>query len=187
MTAKQSKLNSTNTLKSSSLSLNSIKNDHVKSNDIADGSMGKNALSISMNTISSATTVSLDGNDSLVNRQNKLKRRSKYLKKEFRAARSLFMVIGVFAICWLPLHIYNTYHLFSGKVVDVWFVDFAILLSHANSLMNPIIYAFHLSDMRAAFRKLFSSFYDYLKYKLCCFIYKKKKNYPLFKTKLQQA
>ena len=87
----------------------------------------------------------------------RLKRRSKFIKKEIHAARSLATVVGVFAVCWLPLHIHNVMVYFNpsiGYIQPVWLVDFAILLSHANSFINPIIYAFHLREMKKAFRKM---------------------------------
>uniref|UniRef100_F6Y7X3 G-protein coupled receptors family 1 profile domain-containing protein n=1 Tax=Ciona intestinalis TaxID=7719 RepID=F6Y7X3_CIOIN len=89
----------------------------------------------------------------------KLRRRSKLIQKEFRAARSLFTVIGVFALCWLPLHILNCITLFCPECRRPnWLIDLAILLSHANSLVNPIIYAFRLREMKVAFQKLLRSF-----------------------------
>uniref|UniRef100_H2YAF3 G-protein coupled receptors family 1 profile domain-containing protein n=1 Tax=Ciona savignyi TaxID=51511 RepID=H2YAF3_CIOSA len=85
----------------------------------------------------------------------KLRRRSKLIRKEFRAARSLFTVIGVFALCWLPLHILNCITLFCPSCGrSNWLIDMAILLSHANSFLNPIIYAFRLREMKVAFQKL---------------------------------
>uniref|UniRef100_H2YAF2 G-protein coupled receptors family 1 profile domain-containing protein n=1 Tax=Ciona savignyi TaxID=51511 RepID=H2YAF2_CIOSA len=87
--------------------------------------------------------------------RRKLRRRSKLIRKEFRAARSLFTVIGVFALCWLPLHILNCITLFCPSCGrSNWLIDMAILLSHANSFLNPIIYAFRLREMKVAFQKL---------------------------------
>ena len=85
--------------------------------------------------------------------RRKMKRKTQMLRKEFRAARSLFTVVGFFALCWLPLHIINCFTLFCPACRTPAFIkDFAILLSHANSLVNPIIYAFHLNDMKIAFQ-----------------------------------
>jgi len=103
-------------------------------------------------------------------RKKKLKRKSKYLKKEFRAARSLFIVLFAFAVCWLPLHIHNAMHYFNPEVQQPpWLADFAIILSHANSFVNPVIYAFRLREMRSAFRKIFLQLWHHLKVLYCCF------------------
>lgn len=89
--------------------------------------------------------------------RRKMKRKKQMLKKEFRAARSLATVVGVFAICWLPLHIMNTFTLHCPTCYQpAWSTDLAILLSHANSMVNPFIYACSMQDYRKAFRKLLS-------------------------------
>uniref|UniRef100_A0A3B4AYZ9 G-protein coupled receptors family 1 profile domain-containing protein n=2 Tax=Periophthalmus magnuspinnatus TaxID=409849 RepID=A0A3B4AYZ9_9GOBI len=77
------------------------------------------------------------------------------LQKEIRAAKSLSIIVGLFAVCWLPVHILNCLTLFYKdleKPVDVMFV--AIILSHANSAVNPIIYAYRIQDFRNTFRKI---------------------------------
>ncbi|XP_074528928.1 adenosine receptor A2b [Halichoeres trimaculatus] len=77
------------------------------------------------------------------------------LQKEIRAAKSLSIIVGLFAICWLPVHILNCLGLFYEKLqrpLPVMYV--AIILSHANSAVNPIIYAYRIQDFRNTFRKI---------------------------------
>lgn len=77
------------------------------------------------------------------------------LQKEIRAAKSLSIIVGLFAICWLPVHILNCLTLFYrelDKPAVVMYV--AIILSHANSAVNPIIYAYRIQDFRNTFRKI---------------------------------
>ncbi|XP_029375939.1 adenosine receptor A2b isoform X2 [Echeneis naucrates] len=77
------------------------------------------------------------------------------LQKEIRAAKSLSIIVGLFAVCWLPVHILNCLTLFYRdlkKPEAVMFV--AIILSHANSAVNPIIYAYRIQDFRNTFRKI---------------------------------
>ena len=106
-------------------------------------------------------------------RKKKLKRKSKYLKKEIKAARSLFIVLGAFALCWLPVHIHNAMLYFNEDLSQpAWFSDFAIILSHTNSLINPVIYAFRLKEMRNAFEKLCMEFYQAVKSIFCCYFFK---------------
>lgn len=77
------------------------------------------------------------------------------LQKEVQAAKSLAIIVGLFAACWLPLHIINCVNLFwttdrlPGSVVY-----FAIILSHANSVVNPLIYAYKIREFRMTFRKI---------------------------------
>ncbi|KAM9385945.1 adenosine receptor A2b [Pholidichthys leucotaenia] len=77
------------------------------------------------------------------------------LQKEIRAAKSLSIIVGLFAICWLPVHILNCLTLFYKKVDKQEVVMYvAIILSHANSAVNPIIYAYRIKDFRNTFRKI---------------------------------
>uniref|UniRef100_A0A8C4YFI8 Adenosine receptor A3 n=1 Tax=Gopherus evgoodei TaxID=1825980 RepID=A0A8C4YFI8_9SAUR len=62
--------------------------------------------------------------------------------KEFKAAKSLALVLFLFAICWLPLSILNCITHFCPNCLiprHLWYMS--ILLSHSNSVMNPIVYA----------------------------------------------
>ncbi|KAM3602079.1 uncharacterized protein V6R79_023957 [Siganus canaliculatus] len=77
------------------------------------------------------------------------------LQKEIRAAKSLSIIVGLFAICWLPVHIVNCLTLFYSDLVKPEYVTYvAIILSHANSAVNPIIYAYRIQDFRNTFRKI---------------------------------
>ncbi|XP_013859360.1 adenosine A2a receptor b [Austrofundulus limnaeus] len=79
------------------------------------------------------------------------------LQKEVHAAKSLAIIVGLFALCWLPLHIINCFnHLCRGcKRPDIWVMNIAIILSHANSVVNPFIYAYRIREFRQVFRKIF--------------------------------
>ncbi|XP_077447738.1 adenosine receptor A2b [Stigmatopora argus] len=77
------------------------------------------------------------------------------LQREIRAAKSLSIIVGLFAICWLPVHILNCLTLFYQdlhKPVEVMYL--AIILSHANSAVNPVIYAYRIQDFRTTFHKI---------------------------------
>ncbi|XP_070773575.1 adenosine receptor A2b [Enoplosus armatus] len=77
------------------------------------------------------------------------------LQKEIRAAKSLSIIVGLFAICWLPVHILNCLTLFYEELKKPDVVMYvAIILSHANSAVNPIIYAYRIQDFRNTFRKI---------------------------------
>ncbi|KAL1771986.1 adenosine receptor A3 [Sigmodon hispidus] len=60
--------------------------------------------------------------------------------REFKTAKSLFLVLFLFALCWLPLSIINLVSYFNPNISEVA-LYLGILLSHANSMMNPIVYA----------------------------------------------
>ncbi|XP_049687890.1 adenosine receptor A3-like isoform X2 [Accipiter gentilis] len=62
--------------------------------------------------------------------------------QEFKAAKSLALVLFLFAISWLPLCIINCVSYFYPEChIPPYLMYLGILLSHANSAMNPIVYA----------------------------------------------
>ncbi|XP_015252103.1 PREDICTED: LOW QUALITY PROTEIN: adenosine receptor A2a [Cyprinodon variegatus] len=78
------------------------------------------------------------------------------LQKEVQAAKSLAIIVGLFAVCWLPLHIINCFTLFCPECrpPPAWIMYFAIILSHANSVINPFIYAYRIREFRKTFRRI---------------------------------
>ncbi|XP_059378587.1 adenosine receptor A2b-like [Carassius carassius] len=78
------------------------------------------------------------------------------LQKELHAAKSLAIIVGLFAVCWLPLHIINCFTLFcpNCKRPPILIMYLAIILSHANSVVNPFIYAYRIREFRNTFRKI---------------------------------
>ncbi|XP_072341527.1 adenosine receptor A2a-like [Scyliorhinus torazame] len=75
------------------------------------------------------------------------------LRGELRAAKVLLLVVGLFALCWLPLHVLNALATLCPACPrpPLWVLDLAIVLSHANSAVNPIVYAFRLREFRLTF------------------------------------
>lgn len=78
------------------------------------------------------------------------------LQKEVHAAKSLAIIVGLFALCWLPLHIINCFHYLCQDCerLHIWVMNIAIILSHANSVVNPFIYAYRIREFRQTFRRI---------------------------------
>uniref|UniRef100_F6R1W2 Adenosine receptor A2 n=1 Tax=Ornithorhynchus anatinus TaxID=9258 RepID=F6R1W2_ORNAN len=78
------------------------------------------------------------------------------LQKEVHAAKSLAIIVGLFAFCWLPLHIINCFTLFCPgcRHAPLWLMYLAIILSHTNSVVNPFIYAYRIREFRQTFRRI---------------------------------
>lgn len=78
------------------------------------------------------------------------------LQKEIQAAKSLAIIVGLFAVCWLPLHIINCFTLFCPGCARApeLIMYVAIILSHGNSVINPFIYAYRIREFRQTFRKI---------------------------------
>ncbi|XP_057391557.1 adenosine receptor A2b isoform X2 [Balaenoptera acutorostrata] len=83
------------------------------------------------------------------------------LQRGVHAAKSLAVIVGIFALCWLPVHAINCATLFQpawAKEKPKWAMNTAILLSHANSVVNPIVYAYRNRDFRYAFHQVISRY-----------------------------
>ncbi|XP_033329877.2 adenosine receptor A2b isoform X1 [Megalopta genalis] len=74
-------------------------------------------------------------------------------KREVKATQNLSRIVIFFIICWFPLYTINCVMAFCPrcKVNDI-LMHFCIILSHLNSAGNPLLYAYHLKDFRAALK-----------------------------------
>lgn len=72
--------------------------------------------------------------------------------QEFKTAKSLALVLFLFAISWLPLCIINCIlYFYPESQIPRYLIYLAILLSHANSAMNPIIYAYKIKKFKTTY------------------------------------
>ncbi|XP_034712904.1 adenosine receptor A3-like [Etheostoma cragini] len=78
-----------------------------------------------------------------------------HLKKEKQMARYMLLVLALFALSWLPLHIMNCMLHFGGPdSIPVKAFHVGILFSHANSAVNPFVYAFKIQNIKITYLKL---------------------------------
>ncbi|NXB91676.1 AA3R protein, partial [Vidua chalybeata] len=72
--------------------------------------------------------------------------------QEFKTATSLALVLFLFAISWLPLCIINCVsYFYPESQIPPYLMYLAILLSHANSAMNPIVYACKIKKFKTTY------------------------------------
>lgn len=76
-------------------------------------------------------------------------------KREVRTAKALLSIVLFFMICWFPLYTLNCVKAFCFSCdPPVWLFDGLIILSHMNSALNPLLYAYRMTDFRDAFKRL---------------------------------
>ena len=84
-------------------------------------------------------------------------------KRDVKATQNLSRIVAFFIVCWFPLYTINCIQAFCPNCeVNQILLNSSIILSHLNSAGNPLLYAYHLKDFRAAlksfiYRLLFSS------------------------------
>ncbi|KAM6927692.1 adenosine receptor A1-like [Xenentodon cancila] len=75
--------------------------------------------------------------------------RDKYYRKELKLAKSLALLVFLFLVCWLPIHIMNCISFFCPKChIPKFALYFGIFMSHVNSALNPMVYAFRIKPFR---------------------------------------
>lgn len=75
--------------------------------------------------------------------------------RKVRKATSIFLILFLFIICWIPLHILNCVTLFCPRcTVPLQLTLTAVILSHANSVFNPLIYAYRMKSFHQAFKSI---------------------------------
>lgn len=80
---------------------------------------------------------------------------STYKQKEHQLATSLVLVLALFIVCWLPLHMIQSITYYNQSIhVPPIALYFGILLSHANSMVNPVVYAFKIPKIKREYGKI---------------------------------
>ncbi|XP_072308220.1 adenosine receptor A1-like [Eucyclogobius newberryi] len=73
----------------------------------------------------------------------------RYYQKELRLAKSLALVVFLFIVCWMPIHIMNCINFFCKDCkIPTVALNVGIFMSHVNSVVNPMVYAFRIKRFR---------------------------------------
>ncbi|KAK3091311.1 hypothetical protein FSP39_018840 [Pinctada imbricata] len=75
-------------------------------------------------------------------------------KKDRKAARSLFIFVIIFAVCWMPYEVLATVQTVCGGCVNKHLFEFVFWMLWLNSTVNPFLYPLLHTRYRKAFAKL---------------------------------
>lgn len=90
-------------------------------------------------------------------------------KREVKATQNLSFIVLFFMICWIPLYTINCVQAFCVNCeINRTLTNFCIILSHLNSAGNPLLYAYHLRDFRAALKHYILSLFGIKEAKAPC-------------------
>lgn len=77
----------------------------------------------------------------------------------------MLILVTTYAICWYPLYLLNTYHLFrkilfNEQTSHPAITLLAVVLSHFNCALNPLIYAYGVPGFKQSLRQFFPQIYN---------------------------
>lgn len=83
-------------------------------------------------------------------------RNSKFVNERIiEVTKNVYIVVGVFLLCWVPLGIINVYNYFCEYCFNNFdIINFAIVFSHSSAAINPMIYAYRIREIRNALKSL---------------------------------
>lgn len=77
------------------------------------------------------------------------------LKREIKVTLNIFIIVLFFVLCWLPLNVMKSIRISCKTcIIPENFISYGIVLTHFNSAINPLLYAYHLRDFRHEILKL---------------------------------
>jgi tachykinin-like receptor len=82
------------------------------------------------------------------------------IKSKRRVVKMMIVVVSIFAVCWLPFHMYFILTSFMPQITNADYIQEVYLafywLAMSNSMYNPIIYCWMNSRFRRGFKQVFS-------------------------------
>lgn len=96
------------------------------------------------------------------------RRKQKSVVRDFKATKTLAVVLGTFTVCWAPFFIMFTISQYDPSylmdlpynVAMAFYYLFFLILPNLNSACNPVIYAYFNAEFRRSFRKIMWSSCD---------------------------
>lgn len=79
--------------------------------------------------------------------------RRRRMRNRRKLIRTLLILVCTYALCWFPLYLLNTLDLFWPDRGSATLTLFAVVLSHLNCALNPVIYAYGMPGFKHSLRR----------------------------------
>lgn len=81
--------------------------------------------------------------------------------REIRTTIVLLITVLFFVICWVPLHIIDVLFALAPQSIDISIetINALIVLRHANYILNPFLYAYHMKGFKQSLRHALSKIF----------------------------
>lgn len=83
-------------------------------------------------------------------------------REEIRMTNTMSLIIGSFLLCWTPFVAYfllvvitGDRNIFQDSIYGKLFRVFAVCLSHMNPVVDPLLYAYRMKEVRDGIKKIF--------------------------------
>ena len=93
-----------------------------------------------------------------INKQVRLDKNN-LTKMDFKATKTLGIIIGVFLCCWTPFFICNIIDPIIGHSIPALLYEILMWVAYLNSMFNPIIYTFFYTRFRKRFQILLKKWF----------------------------
>ncbi|CAG9811879.1 unnamed protein product, partial [Chironomus riparius] len=84
-------------------------------------------------------------------------RKQKAMNREIRVTISISMIVLIYCLTWLPLQLVYLISALCKSCNAKKFITLTVCIAHLSSAINPMLYAYHMRDIRHAIFRLFRS------------------------------
>ena len=97
-------------------------------------------------------------NKKLKKKKKKKKKKKEFANQEWKTAKMVMMVIGLFFLLWLPYFSVMAIKSYHPKLLSPWVERWSVVCAYLNSCANFVVYSIMNKNLRSAFKELLPCF-----------------------------